>query len=98
MLNVMLCSHGLLMKLLKWNVSRGMGSMQNIPTVPTMPVLTPMPLPSVSPMPGMTPMMSTGLAMPLMATISAPALANGPVGVMQPTPVSFTNGRSYFKP
>lgn len=59
-----------------------------------MPVLTAMPLPSVSPMQGMTPMMSTGLTMPIMPTISVPALANGPVGLLQHTPVSLTNGRS----
>ncbi|KAG7328078.1 hypothetical protein KOW79_008022 [Hemibagrus wyckioides] len=77
----------------------GMGSMQNMPIVPTMPVLTPMPLPSISPMQGMTPMMPSGLTMPIMPTISAPGLANGPVGIMQPTPVSLTNAlplNSYF--
>lgn len=68
--------------------------MQNIPMVPTMPVLTSMPLPSVSPMQGMTPMMPTGMTMPIMPTIGAPALASGPVGILQPTPVSLTNGRS----
>lgn len=66
--------------------------MQNMPIVPAMPVLTPMPLPSISPMQGMTPMMPSGLTMPIMPTISAPALANGPVGIMQPTPLSLTNG------
>lgn len=68
--------------------------MQNIPMVPTMPVLTPMPLSSISPMQGMTPMMSTGLTIPIMPTINAPALANGPVGIMQPTPLPLANGTS----
>lgn len=62
--------------------------MHNLPIVPAIPVLTSMPLQSISPMQGMTPMMPTGLTMPMMPTIGAPALANGAVGLLQPTPLS----------
>ncbi|XP_076834688.1 intersectin-2b [Brachyhypopomus gauderio] len=72
-----------------------LGSMPNIPMMPTVPVLAPMPmtstLTSLGPLQGMTPMMPTGLTMPMMATMSSPALPNGPVGILQPAPVSLTS-------
>uniref|UniRef100_A0A8B9GWI6 Intersectin 2b n=1 Tax=Astyanax mexicanus TaxID=7994 RepID=A0A8B9GWI6_ASTMX len=72
------------------------GSLANmVPIIPTVPILTPITstLTSFNPIPAMTPMMSAGLAMSVMPTISTPALPNGPVGVLQPTPISLPNGK-----
>ncbi|TSO67474.1 Intersectin-2 [Bagarius yarrelli] len=69
----------------------GMGAMQNIPLVPTPAIYTPMPLTSLSPIQGMSSLMPSGMTMPIMPAISAPALANGPLGTLQPTPVNLTN-------
>ncbi|XP_049320055.1 intersectin-2b [Astyanax mexicanus] len=74
--------------------SLGIGSLANmVPIIPTVPILTPITstLTSFNPIPATTPMMSAGLAMSVMPTISTPALPNGPVGVLQPTPISLPN-------
>uniref|UniRef100_A0A4W4E9K4 Intersectin 2b n=1 Tax=Electrophorus electricus TaxID=8005 RepID=A0A4W4E9K4_ELEEL len=72
-----------------------MASMPNVPMMPTVPILGPMPLAStltsLGPLHGMTPMMPTGMAMPIMPTISPPSLPNGPIGILQPAPVSLTS-------
>uniref|UniRef100_A0A673I8F1 Intersectin-2-like n=1 Tax=Sinocyclocheilus rhinocerous TaxID=307959 RepID=A0A673I8F1_9TELE len=65
----------------------GMGTMPNVPMMPSVPILTPIPMTTMSPMPGMTPMMGTGLSVPVMPTISTPALPNGPIAILQPTPI-----------
>ncbi|XP_051579333.1 intersectin-2b isoform X2 [Myxocyprinus asiaticus] len=70
----------------------GMGTMPNVPIMPSVPILTPIPMNStlapMSTMPGLT-MMGTGLS--VMPTISTPALPNGPIAILQPTPTSFTS-------
>ncbi|XP_066526620.1 intersectin-2b [Hoplias malabaricus] len=71
----------------------GIGSMSNLTLMPTVPVLTPMnsALTSLTPMQGMTPMMAPGMSISIMPTISSPALPNGPVGILQPTPLPLAN-------
>lgn len=62
-----------------------------------MPMLTPMgmgaPMGSLGPMPGITPMVPTGMGMPMMPTLSTPALPNGTVGLLQPTPMPLSGGK-----
>ncbi|XP_057199114.1 intersectin-2b isoform X1 [Triplophysa rosa] len=69
----------------------GMGTMPNVPMMPNVPILTPIPMTStlttMSPMPVMSPMMGIGLSVPVMPTISTPALPNGPIAILQPTPI-----------
>ncbi|KAL0170207.1 hypothetical protein M9458_034803, partial [Cirrhinus mrigala] len=68
-----------------------MGAMPNVPMMPSVPILTPIPMTTMSPMPGLTPMMGTGLSVPVMPTISTPALPNGPIAILQPTPIPLTS-------
>lgn len=65
-----------------------------------MPMLTPMgmgaPMGSLGPMPGITPMVPTGMGMPMMPTLSTPALPNGTVGLLQPTPMPLSGGKYLY--
>uniref|UniRef100_A0A673IC21 Intersectin-2-like n=1 Tax=Sinocyclocheilus rhinocerous TaxID=307959 RepID=A0A673IC21_9TELE len=72
----------------------GMGTMPNVPMMPSVPILTPIPMTTMSPMPGMTPMMGTGLSVPVMPTISTPALPNGPIAILQPTPIPLISSKT----
>ncbi len=76
----------------------GMGTMPNVPMMPSVPILTPIPMTTMSPMPGMTPMMGTRLSVPVMPIISTPALPNGPIAILQPTPIPLTSSKRRCMP
>ncbi|KAA0710802.1 Intersectin-2 EH domain and SH3 domain regulator of endocytosis 2 [Triplophysa tibetana] len=73
----------------------GMGTMPNLPMMPNVPILASTPMSSNlttrSPMQGMSTMMGIGLSVPVMPTISTPALPNGPIAILQPTPMSLNS-------
>lgn len=73
----------------------GMGAMPNVPMMPNVPILTPIAMTTISPMPGMTPMMGTGLSVPVIPNINTPALPNGPIAILQPTPIPLTSSKKH---